>query len=40
MKKYVLGIMLFVLVEEVPAQKNGSSMLASKSQKSILANTD
>lgn len=40
MKKYVLGIMLFVLVEEVPAQKNSSSMLASKSQKSILANTD
>ncbi len=40
MKKYVLGIMLFVLVEELPAQKNSSSMLASKSQKSILANTD
>ena len=40
MKKYVLGIMLFVLVEEVPAQKNSSSMLASKSQKSILANTE
>jgi hypothetical protein len=40
MKKYVLGIMLFVLVEEVPAQKSSSSILASKMQKSILSNSD
>ena len=40
MKKYVLGIMLFVLVEEVLAQKSSSSMLASNMQKSISANTD
>lgn len=40
MKKYVLGIMLSVLVEEVPAQKNSFSILTSNMQKSSLANSD